>query len=295
MKGGMCLGLIILAVIIFGIQYLGIKEFSRRYFRGTQSYMHFEAWYLGMAGILLALWKGIWIPQHMATGVCALLFGAGIAGAFYYLNNAFSKGPMSTASMIMTIAVLAPIGVDVAGFGKNLNKMQILALLFLGVGFVVLNGGKTEKAYTAGYIRSCIGAAVWNGFMLSSISVQQRLCQGEEQTLFLAIGLLFGAVVSVLSFIVKGEAGERDQTKADRREAVFWGLCVIVALATSAGNLLNIEISNRVPAVVQFPFVIGGGIMFNMISARIVYGEKIERRQWLGFILCIIALICINQ
>ena len=70
------MGAVILAVGIFGVQYVGIKEFSRRYFRGTLSYMHFEMWYLGIAGLILALWKGISLPQSMATGICALLFGA---------------------------------------------------------------------------------------------------------------------------------------------------------------------------------------------------------------------------
>lgn len=289
------MGAVILAVGIFGVQYVGIKEFSRRYFRGTLSYMHFEMWYLGIAGLILALWKGISLPQSMATGICALLFGAGISGAFYYLNNAFSKGPMSTASMIMTLAILAPIGVDVAGFGKRLNGMQILALLLLGIGFAVLNGGKAGRGFAARYIKDCILAAVWNGIMLSSISLQQRLCQGREQTLFLALGLLAGAVVSAVSFGVKGRAGERGWAKSNRKEKIFWLLSVIVALATLTGNLLNIQISNQLPSVIQFPCVIGGGILFNMISARIIYGEKIEPGQWAGFFLCIMALICINQ
>ena len=61
-------------------------------------------------------------------------------------------------------------------------------------------------------------------------------------------------------------------------------ILIMTLLGASAyvGNFLHLKAAAYVPASVQFPLVSGGVIVLSALASRLIFKEKISKKEWLS-------------
>ena len=145
------------------------------------------------------------------------------------------------------------------------SRWMIWALLAtLSSGMV----GLIQKLHQSSDVKNELG-----GFLL--------VAMGTSILLSLALALI-GA---------KSKTSFRENFTAIKRETLAPAL--ICGFCFGAANIINLTLTGIIPAIIFFPAVNGGTVIFSTLAARVFGGEKVSKRQLIGLTFGLVGIILV--
>lgn len=228
---------------------------------------------------------GGWVP---ATGTWTIGMAGGTAYVvgFLLLFPAMSLRGVSVSTAMLRLAVVVPMLVGLLFWGETLAPIPAigagLALLSLPL-LTYRNDGGLQGLQSKSLLLLLALFLVNGCCMLSVRAFSQTGIQGQS-SLFLSI--LFGtaATIAVTSWILhRGGTAKRDLLPG-----------VLLGLDNALANLALVGALERLPGLIVFPFYSSVGMLFTVIFARLVWGERISRTETYGMGLAVVAVVLAN-
>lgn len=261
--------------------------------KNLASYFTFNSLYFVIVVVLMMALNTRPEGISLQTLLIAVPFGILFVVTILLYMKAMEHGPLSFSSLLFSFGLLMPILYGVLFFHESVSLLQITALVLLFLTFY-LGSVSTEsgsRKFNAKWLILCIWALIGNGFIMVLAKAHQMLSPGREVKEFLIVGFGTAAVLSLLIMLRQRYiAGQRTP------HLVQWKFALLVlgaGITTAFGNQIVLELSGRLPAIIQFPVMNGGIVLMSSVLSVLVFREKLTRRKWMGLALGLVALVII--
>lgn len=203
--------------------------------------------------------------------------------------RAMALGPTSSTMLIYSCGFLIPIFWSALFYKEPISTIQILSILILLLAlFLIINPQKGMKFSTAWLFFSLL-SMIGSGGIAVLQKVHQRSAFADEFSLLLSWAFLFATVMLSVILLLLPKAEYTSAKDGGRfRRAALSGLFV------SMLNILNLRLAGRIPAVVLFPTYNVGSIILSGMICAILFKEKTEKKQRVGFAVGCLAILLIG-
>lgn len=220
----------------------------------------------------------------VGTGV---IFGVLTVFATVYKMKAYKSGPMTPTVLATTSSMIIPSVSGTLFFGEEFKLLKTVAMLFF-IGCVVFslskpkteNSGSIEaehedcKKITSKWFLYCAIAFFSTGFIGLLQKFHQNSIHKDELFAFLASAFLVSCVYAVIESKIK-----KTEVLVDSKFVFFAG---IVGVCTFANNFLNLRLSGVIPSQIFFPLANGVPVLLLTIFSKLIFKEKLSKRQVIG-------------
>ena len=218
----------------------------------------------------------------------AAVFGLSYASATVGVVIALSCGSMSLTTLITSYSLILP-----TVYGLVFLKDPISIGLFPGLALLVISlvlvTQKTESVpITAKWVIWVLITFVGNGMCSVTQKMQQIAFDGAYKNEFMIIALIIVIAILGVMAVIK----ERKNAGECMRAGWFQG--PVCGLMNGMVNLFVMKLSGKMPVSVMFPLISAGGIIVTYVASRLVFKEKLTRRQFIGFVLGVISVVLLN-
>ena len=262
--------------------------------RNTASYFLFNSLMFGVVvGIFFAL-AGGFEKLHPLTLILGILFGVLFIVTIFVYMKAMETGPLSYTALFYSFGLIIPVLLGILLWNEKANFLQIIGLILLLITFYIgsRSTGKSEKGFNIKWLMLCISAFIGNGGLMALSKYHQIRLPGQQVTEFLILSFSISSLLSLILFLwyyIK----ER-QTVSHLKTFGFIIILILAAVTTAFGNQLALILASRVPAIIQFPSINGGVVMFSSILSWAIFKEKLDRNGVLGIVLGLAAIILLS-
>ncbi len=227
----------------------------------------------------------------------AALSLANVFGLYANLK-AFAIGPFSYTAVIVALSAIIP---TVSGlfFGESIGIIQ-----WIGIGFmalcIILSPDRThsqaERKASAKWIILCLVAAGFSG----TTGVLQKIHQSSadhkgEMAAFLISGFTVSVIISSFMYIKEKIRFSKLGIKPQPINiAAMWIIPVFTGITFSFPHSLNLFLAGALPSAIMFPIVNLCPMIISMITAMILFKEKLSRMRWAGLIIGVLATVLVS-
>jgi len=277
-------------LILFQAALISYKAFSGISAKKPHITPAFMAFWTGILGFILvgivAIMTGGFIPSKITvlTGITGGLCFA-IAGVLSI--HIMATGPFIWSVLMMNLSSFLPVLFALTILGETISIMQIVGVfLILSILLIMSIGLKSDdRPFTPRWMALAVINMLINGGILCSQKAQSTFMNGEQPMEMLAVMFLsasvFAGIYSVI--VLKGKE------KPDFRVFIPPAIGLIISLG--AGNLISMILMGYITAAVQFPIVVGGGIVMSAILSIVYYKERLNWRIFASAALLISGVI----
>ncbi len=224
---------------------------------------------------------GIWSFNGISafSVMLAAFYGVFLVFGQMFLIKAMDVGSVSLSSLFYSFGFLLPTLAGVLLYKETVSLSQIISVLLIVLSLVITT--ERDGKVSGKWFSLILIAFLCNG----SVGVVQKIFRmsefGHEQSGFMMLSFLFGAVVSFIFMPKKNFSfPSKDFLKVVSGSGITLGLV----------NVINVYISGVLPSIIVFPGVNGGGIIASSVLARIFIGEKLSLRKKIGIAVGIVAV-----
>jgi drug/metabolite transporter (DMT)-like permease len=288
--------LILGAALLFTCQVLFFKEFNKKYMKNLANYFLFDFLYFSLVVIIMIVASNGIHHIHAPTVYFGIAFGIVTIIANLSYIKAMECGPLSFSTLFFAFGILIPTLAGPVFWNEQMSFIQIGGFLLLLITFYIINSptaGENKKINIKWLIFSLI-AFVSNGGLMIFMKTQQVMLPGKETKEFLIISFATSSLLSILFFLWYKFRNKREAVISHMKGSYFWLVVLCTGVTTAFGNLIGMILAGRIPAVIQFPSINGGIIIFTSILSAIIYKENINKKGVLGLSSGIIAIILLS-
>ncbi len=231
----------------------------------------------------------------------SMIFGAllSVANVFGLSANlkAFSIGPFSYTTVIIFLGAIIP---TVSGlfFGEQISIVQWVGISLMVVCIILSpdrSKGDAQRKMNFKWMLLCLLSAVFAG----SVGVLQKIHQSSEHKSEMAAFLISCFAVSVLVSGLMLIKERRNLKKAGIKpqpmnRAAVWLLPVISGAAFSIPHSLNLFLAGALPSAVVFPIINLCPMILSMVTAIILFRERLSKTRWVGLFVGIAATVLVS-
>ncbi|MBQ3592240.1 MAG: hypothetical protein II979_09880 [Clostridia bacterium] len=218
------------------------------------------------------------------TVLLGMVFGCVTALGAVCKLKALENGPMSLTILLITASMVIPAFSGALFWQEGISVWKIagtLVMIFAGYLAAGRGEGKTSHVWLA----YCIGAFLFIG----SVGILQKIHQTspwrEQKTSFLLIAFLTAAL---LCAVLSRKPYEKTQPfQLNRKQWLIFGLC---SICLTLNNVINLHLSGILPSVLFFPIVNGGTTVLSVLTALILFREKLTKRKLAALCVALAAL-----
>lgn len=200
-----------------------------------------------------------------------------------------SIGSMAVYTVFLMLGGMTlPYFYGIIFLGESVTLTKVIALLLM-ITAIVLQNDKSDDKQKLFFYLLCIFVFILNGLTSIASKIHQidlgfkTVSENEFIVLKNLIrALMFGGM---LPFFKNGNG------KILSIKPKMYVVIVLSGVVSSTAYLLQIICASHIPATMQFPVMTGGTIMFTAILGLVLFGEKINKRQVTGLIICLVATI----
>ncbi len=200
---------------------------------------------------------------------------------------AMEKGSVSVCSLIYGCAFLPPTIFGIF-FRNDIPSVFSVIGILLVIFAIFLTTGKPGKG--GGFVFISLGAMLASG----GVGIVQTLFSNtHEQSLqneLLFTAFTFNLIISAVLLLVLRIGNKQENMKLDSR---YFIAATLLAACVVGQNTINLELSGKLPSVLMFPVISGGGIAVTTILSRLIFREKLKARQMVGICVAIAAIVLI--
>jgi drug/metabolite transporter (DMT)-like permease len=243
--------------------------------------------YLMCVAVSAAYAGGNLIPD--APGLTgAVLMGAvnGLLylGGFVLLQINVRRNGVVLSSTFMKLGLLVSIAVSVVVFREMPDLLQIIGFCLAVAAILLINLRKDAGNSTADFKLGLILMLLAGGMADAMSKIFEELGNPALEPQFLAYTFL---VALILCSVLMRRKGQRP----GKWELIF-GLLIGVPNFFSAKFLLGAL--ENIPAVIVYPVYSVATILVVTLTGVLAFKERLEKRQWIGMGLILVALVLLN-
>lgn len=287
--------LLLMAILLFSIQTISFKEFNRSFMKNLNNYFLFNFSYFSLVVLILLAFNREFEGLSPITLVLGLSFAAVFILTMLLYMKAMENGPLAYSSLLFSFGIVVPVIFGIFFWQEAALLIQIGGLLLLLLTLVISNRqeGSAGKPVSLRWFVFAGTAMLGNGALMTLSKAHQMAMPGQEVEEFLILAFAAAAVFSLLIFFFRQR---RNKEALVHLRSQRLGLLVLVAAFTTAfGNQIQLTLSGRLPAIIQFPMVNGGTVIMATIFAVLLYREKLTRSSTVGLVLGLAALVMLSQ
>ncbi|MBP3605135.1 MAG: EamA family transporter [Clostridia bacterium] len=214
----------------------------------------------------------------------AFLFGAG----FYTSFLAYRCGPYGLTRLISNFSLLFSIFYGIFFLNEQPGITTYIGIVMIFAAMVLINykkKGEDEKGVSLKWFICVTISLVANGFIAILTRMQQirfnDTCSKEFQIISIGGSFLLLAVIGLIL--------DRDKLARFLKHGVLYGIGA--GIANGAKNFLTLVIYMLLPLSVVSPMKTGLGMLATFALALFVYKEKYSKKQIVGVILGVAAVL----
>lgn len=234
---------------------------------------------------LLIVCKGI---QHISlyTLLLSVLYGVALVTSYQMLILAMREGPMSYTILISTCGMIIPTLFGTIVYKESVSVFQVIGFVLMPIGFYFgANPNKSDKITIkwAKYVFTCFFSNGMQG-VLQKVIIRSE--HSEENGMFLMNAFFASALILTVMYFFK-----KEKAKFGKDFAKKYSSSVIVGLADAFQHKVNTVLAGVLPSIICYPVINGGGIAGATLVSVLVFREKMDKKQIIGFVLCVMSII----
>ena len=220
--------------------------------------------------------------------VLSVVMALTTTGMLVFSLLAMKHGPMSYSMLIMTLGMIIP-----TVFGIIYNKQIVSGIQIIGfILMLVTLWLGTDKSANKSFSLKWLFFAMMSFVGCGCLGIVQLLHQSSpykgEINIFIMFNFIFSAVLSgiLLLFCKKGES----KASLSLVKGSMLPVGLISGLFFGAVNIINLDLSGKLPSILFFPATNGGLLVLSSIAAVTVFREKMSVKQAIGIATGIVAI-----
>lgn len=285
--------ILITASALCSFQSLFCKLFSQKYEGSTK---HASLIYSAVLGIIITTVSIIISGFRLNISPITLLFGcinAAVLTAYnIILIRASILGPLPVIVIFsMFGGIIIPLLTSVFAFSDSFSALQISAIVIMLVSFVLICFDKKQAGSTNPiFYLLCILLFIGNGIYSSLLDVQQRLCNGGEREMMLAVTYA-GSGIAVAVRLLQLKHGVVKITAPSFKNVIYLLICCMSA--AMGANLLTYLLT-LMNAVLVYTIVNGIMLILSIIYSYGVFKEKLATATIAGTVIAVAGIIMLT-
>lgn len=279
---------LIVAVLLFLMQNLSLKEFSRRFPNTLAETARMSRVALPLGALCL-----------LPAGGAALLSpaGFGLSAAFsvcYVLTNALylaslACGPFSLSAMLSSMGLLVTVVMNLLLWHESLTALRVAGVACMLVVIVMTGLGRRQGKLSLRWFLLSLGAMVTNGLCGVTQKAYQMLESAPNSSAFNFWSFLFAGLI----YLCVSLACRAEPLPAPSKRP--YALCTLsVGVTTVVANLFMLRSLNDIPSVVAYPVMQGSLVALIALCSLLLYREKLTPRTLASLLVSIAGIVLLN-
>ena len=222
----------------------------------------------------------------MYTFLLSIVYAAALVTSYQTLILAMREGPMSYTVLISTCGMIIPTLFGTFAYHESVSVLQIIGFILMPIGFYFgANPKKSEKVTVkwAKYVFTCFFS---NGMQGVLQKVLIRSDYSQQNGMFLASAFFIATVILCIIYLL-----QKEKTKEGKDFPKKYATSVIVGAMDAFQHKVNIVLSGVLPSIICYPVINGGGIAGATIVSVVLFKEKMDKKQKIGFVICVLSII----
>jgi len=225
--------------------------------------------------------------------ILSIFFGLSVAITQIMQIKAMGSGPSSMVSLIYSCGFLVPIFYGVIFWDESVSAFQWggVALLPVALCFILK---KQKRAESFKWLPFAIAAMLGSGINAIFQKTHQYSEFANELPFFLIYSMFFSTIfTAITSLIIREKKIDNPRFSGKEMLKNIWKpLCL--GICVGALNFFNLELSGKLPSVIHFPVYNVGSMLLTSGISAIIYKDKPTKKQGLGFVIGIAAILVIG-
>ena len=252
-----------------------------------------------LIGFVVVLIKQTPFSFDFITLSTSVFLGVTLAAYQVAMLYALKQTSVAIVNMITTASVIFPCIFGIFFFKEPVSVGKIVGIVgFLIAAYFITGDNDKKSRFTwKSLMMACI-ASLMSG--LGSIAMQlfSRYSTGSGNSLFMFYSYCINAL-TLLIFVCVFNRRTKSVSIGMQKENVvfpkklFW-IGAIGAIVAFFIQQINVLLANEISAVILFPVLKSGSLIFGVVVGGAVFKEKLYVKNIIGIVLCIVALIVLN-
>lgn len=237
------------------------------------------------------LWLVLDVQLTAAAVIVGLLVGAiNLSYQLVYVS-AFSCGPISLTALISSVSMVVPVVFSAIWYDEPLNASRILGILvtIASLYFSTATFGKTKLnikwiIFTAlAFLANCASNIAMKVYL-------KDFAAGDSSSI-VAVHFTTSALLSILLFAILSARGQRCTYPVNKSVFLTAGL---IGVILGIFNPIYSYAMATLDATLMLPLYNGGTTLLVTLGSALFIQERLTRRQYIGILLGIIAIVLMS-
>ncbi len=218
-----------------------------------------------------------------------------LAFAMFYLIATVSSilaimwGALSLTNLFISLSLIIPTFFGIFFLKDSVSIGFVLGFILLMISILLINSNRKSSAViSARWVIAVVLAFSGNGIC----NVIQKLFQIKFNRAYNSEFMVYALIIVVCIFMVMAFIKERDDVIISIK--CGWLPALVCGIGNGIVNLFILILNGRMPVSLMYPLFWSGSIVTTYIAARLLYKEKLSKRETQGFIIGVMAIILLN-
>lgn len=226
-----------------------------------------------------------------ATVLCGLAGGFFFVAALIAMQNSIRVNGAILTTAFSRLGLLVPLAVSFFLFGDRPGLEQIIGIILVLLALWLLRDEEGESMSGSGESGSLVLLLLTLLFFGAGDSISKVFenvgSRQQDSLLFFYLFLTAGVLTALLAFLEYRRTG-----KGIRIREMAAGIAVGIPNYFASSFLLQAVV--RLPAFFAYPANSTGTILLVMAVSALFFGERPGKRQWMGILCILAALVCLS-
>lgn len=225
---------------------------------------------------------------HAETLWFSLFFGVSYLLCNLSMILALKNGPVSLTSLFLQLSL---IGVTIWGFifwNEKINLTVIIGLIVavISITFCLYQkNDSSENKLNAKWLFFACALFLSNGACTVIQKTQIRVYGENYGNMLMLFAMLFACVFCLIHFLL---SNKKDAKVIIKRTGY---IPLIAGFFNGMLNLFVILMATKLPSSVVYPIISVGGLCISIFASVVIFKEKLEKNQWIGIALGVLAVL----
>ncbi len=243
---------------------------------------------LSIAALLFFVVTSKGLQFEMGILPYALGFAATYIITMVFSVKAISCGPLSLTALFSSYSLMLPAFYGLFFLREPIGVGFIPGIILLMISLFLINKKSDNNKISFKWVIYVFLVFVGNGMCSVFQKMQQTKYDGAYKSEFMIVSLGMVAIAMLVFALVD----ERKDFRTFCKGGWYWA--ALCGLMNGIVNLLVMILSGRMLVSLMFPLVSSGGIIVTYVVSRFVYKEKLTKIQFVGFLIGIATVVCLN-
>ena len=227
------------------------------------------------------------------TILCGLIGGFFFVAGLVTMQSSTRLNGATLTTVFARMGLVISLAISIFVFGEKPSFPQIVGVVLILAALVMINGPaddetetalETGKAHTGALILTMLA----NGGGSSMSKIFEQVGTRDQDELYFLFVFFTAAVLTAGLLIL-----ERKKTG----KALLWkemAAGIAVGIPNYYSSFLLLLALVALPAIIVYPINSTGSILIVMAVDALIFHQKYSKRQWLGILLVLVAMVLLN-